>query len=333
MRQSTSEEKKQESADEVDTVPSPQDSSKQADLESKQERNILTPPEVTRYQREYGDTERKIEQYLQTKYKQQIESFDFFPRDILVRFVFGYKHMEEWYDYEERLAETEKWFAKYLQFHQDANYDHLLSTLSEKDITELAPATFIYGHDKYGHPVLWDDGRRYRKGGDLSIFKEKQTGNGDEGMMDKFVCFVVRKLHGIKIENTTKFGLENSAIGIYQHCAVIDMNGFSVTKALYERKLNEYMSRRGAEVSPEMLHKMYFINVPWMFVKAWNMLKTWISPITVEKTVILGSDYLHELCKDIDMEMIPKEYGGTGKWHIKYGDVASEVHEEKIISH
>ena len=293
--------------------------------------SINTPPEMAQYRLKYDETDIKLEQYLSEKYKDDIDKFQYFPDDIIVRFVLGYKHIGD-DNYDQRLQETDKWFSKYLIFHEKTDYDNLTTKLSKQELAELAPATFIYGNDKYGHPVLYDDGRRYRKNGDLSIFRNKD-GDADYDKMDLFIGFCIRKLHEVKLLNTKRYKLlddqknenpdkyKKRKIGIYQHCAVIDMKDFSVTKCLYERKINEYMTRRGAELSPEMLHKMYFLNVPWLFCKVWNIFKNFLHPVTVEKTIILGSDYIDELKKDIDINMIPKEYGGNGKWGIKYGDV------------
>ena len=289
--------------------------------------SIQTPPEMIKYQTEYDAIDKKLEEYLAQKYKQQIASLKYLPTDTIIRFVLGYKYIGN-ENYNQRLQETERWFSKYLEWHKNSDYDNITDKLTAKDVSILAPSTFVYGHDKYGHPILYDDGSRYRKGGDLSIFKHKQSGDADYETMDQFICFCLRKVRDMKQRNNKKYKLDKHKIGIYQHCAIIDLNGFSVTQFLYDRKINEYMTRRGAELSPELLHKMYIINVPWMFVKVWNIFKNFLHPVTVQKTMILGSDYIDELSKDIDIHMIPKIYGGKGKWQIKYGDSPDTFYDE-----
>ena len=44
-------------------------------------------------------------------------------------------------------------------------------------------------------------------------------------------------------------------------------------------------------------------------------------PNTIQKTHILGKNYLNELLKEIDINMIPPKYGGKGQWKINYGGI------------
>ena len=62
---------------------------------------------------------------------------------------------------------------------------------------------------------------------------------------------------------------------------------------------------------PERLKRLYMINAPYTFTTIWSMVRPWIDPVTVNKIKILGTNYLEELKKDIDLDQIPIEYGGT----------------------
>lgn len=61
---------------------------------------------------------------------------------------------------------------------------------------------------------------------------------------------------------------------------------------------------------PERLDHFFMINVPWYFTALWAIVKPWIDPVTAEKFVLLGSDYLDTLKKYIDESQIPTELGG-----------------------
>lgn len=61
---------------------------------------------------------------------------------------------------------------------------------------------------------------------------------------------------------------------------------------------------------PERLDHLFMINAPWYFTAIWSMLRPWIDPITAEKIVILGSDFLPTLLKYIDISQIPSDLGG-----------------------
>jgi len=53
------------------------------------------------------------------------------------------------------------------------------------------------------------------------------------------------------------------------------------------------------------------INAPYTFTTIWAMVKPWLDPSTAKKIKIIGSNYLDVLKKDIDVDQIPVEYGGT----------------------
>eukprot|EP00484_Ammonia_sp_Unknown_P012913 CAMPEP_0197068102 /NCGR_PEP_ID=MMETSP1384-20130603/184358_1 /TAXON_ID=29189 /ORGANISM="Ammonia sp." /LENGTH=98 /DNA_ID=CAMNT_0042505727 /DNA_START=1 /DNA_END=294 /DNA_ORIENTATION=- len=79
--------------------------------------------------------------------------------------------------------------------------------------------------------------------------------------------------------------------------------------------------RNTSEIFPETVHKIFIINAPWIFQQIWKICSSFLDEITVQKTNILGSDYLKELVKYIDITMIPKEYGGQGIWEPRPGNV------------
>ena len=95
-------------------------------------------------------------------------------------------------------------------------------------------------------------------------------------------------------------------------------------KVLKDRKIQEYYTKRGSLVAPEMVHKVYVINAPWVFQNVWKILKAFLHPNTIEKTKIVGKDYMDELLKEIDINMIPPIFGGRGKWKICEGYIPSD---------
>ena len=50
------------------------------------------------------------------------------------------------------------------------------------------------------------------------------------------------------------------------------------------------------------------------------MIKTFLDPVTADKTKILGKDFIAEMIRDINLDMIPHKFGGIGPWDIRYGD-------------
>ena len=60
----------------------------------------------------------------------------------------------------------------------------------------------------------------------------------------------------------------------------------------------------------EILCKFYLINAPWGFATAWNVIKRWLDPVTVDKIAIFGSAYQSTLLQQIPAENLPSQFGG-----------------------
>eukprot|EP01084_Bolivina_argentea_P312262 540600_1 len=282
------------------------------------QREIELAPEILEFNKTYNADKRdcRIEKYLLKKYYKKINSFATFPEDIILRFVIGYRHYD---DYNKRLRETDKLFKGYLKWHEKSNFDNILKIkcINNIEIKHYLHGSYIYGNDKYGHPLFWDDGLKTLSNADNSIHK-----NCGEKGMDNVTCYFARIMHEFKVATTKYYklnNLKNRNIGLYQHTIILNMNNFSFKRALSDRKIHEFYAQRFSELAPEMLHRMYVINAPFIFQAAWKIISAFLHPNTVKKTKILGNDYIHELSKEIDINMIPKKFGGKGKWKIRYG--------------
>mmetsp|Transcript_13615 Transcript_13615/g.21398 ORF Transcript_13615/g.21398 Transcript_13615/m.21398 type:complete len:425 (-) Transcript_13615:147-1421(-) len=318
---------------------------------------IATPPEALEFSKwyNYDGMDAKIEQYLLRKYEQDITSLPHFYDDIVIRFVIGYRHVAKTaQDFNKRAAETEKLFKEYLVFHKRTNFDRLLATspvfkINNVEIKQYVAGMYVYGADKFGHPLLWDEGAKYRKDADLSL--HRHCGQVE---MDTVLSYIIRLLHELKIAtnqhygfpvgikciadhvhtntdedsktkdvaaNSNKGGDEFRQIGVYRHCIIFDMKGFSSKRVLKDIKIHEYYTKRGSFIAPDIVHRVYVINAPVVFLSVWKMLKGFLHPNTVEKTLILGKDYLPQLLKEIDIHMIPPRFGGKGQWQVNDGDI------------
>mmetsp|Transcript_59484 Transcript_59484/g.53563 ORF Transcript_59484/g.53563 Transcript_59484/m.53563 type:complete len:340 (+) Transcript_59484:484-1503(+) len=220
--------------------------------------------------------------------------------------------------FSERKKETELHFKTYLRYHSDNHYDDILTNEmlnSNKSLSSLqddikALPLFVYGQDKEGHPIFWDDGSAYSKGASLSIFKE------DMKRVGIFRARLMKRMHNLKLCASKHYGKM-----IYKHCLVMDLDKFNAKQFVKDRKFHEQNTKDISDLFPEVLHRLYIINAPWAFRSAWKVIQTFLHPITVEKTKILGKDYINELQRDINLDMIPYKFGGIGPWDITYGDV------------
>ena len=64
-------------------------------------------------------------------------------------------------------------------------------------------------------------------------------------------------------------------------------------------------------VHPPLQHKMLIINAPFWFSGAWGGVKNVMPKETREAACVRSTNYLGELTKHIDLEQIPREYGGS----------------------
>merc|ERR1712176_1379865 len=95
---------------------------------------------------------------------------------------------------------------------------------------------------------------------------------------------------------------------------VMDFAKFSVSDFYVNRAFNVWNLKSMSQLHPETMHKLFIFNAPWSFQMIWNICKQFVDDITLQKTIILGADYMDELLKHISIEMIPKEFGGKGIW-------------------
>lgn len=61
---------------------------------------------------------------------------------------------------------------------------------------------------------------------------------------------------------------------------------------------------------PETLGKTCIINAPFYFQAVWSIVKQLLQPRTVNKVTLLGTKYMDELTKFVDIESIPEYMGG-----------------------
>ncbi|KAI1177013.1 CRAL-TRIO domain-containing protein [Nemania sp. FL0916] len=66
---------------------------------------------------------------------------------------------------------------------------------------------------------------------------------------------------------------------------------------------------------PETLDRIFIIGAPYFFSTVWGWIKRWFDPVTVSKIFILSDhDVLPVLTTFMDLEDIPKNYGGKLDW-------------------
>mmetsp|Transcript_23966 Transcript_23966/g.38025 ORF Transcript_23966/g.38025 Transcript_23966/m.38025 type:complete len:418 (+) Transcript_23966:31-1284(+) len=272
----------------------------------------------------FNESDWKMFNKIRAKYGSRLDVF--YPDDI-TRFVQGYSHEKE------REVETFKRIDALLkrgfepETHKDEwDFRHILDEAmpnnEEEDSLKTWPV-FMYGYDKYGHPVMYDE---------IGNSNPADLDACFDGKIRKLKTFrfrVLRRLHNAKRIQTMRYGYDGSVNdkgglnAITKHCIVMDMKNFyakSLT-AKYRRLVQEIIGDE-SNLWPNTLETMYIVNAPWPFRFAWKIISNFVHPITVKKINILGSDYLSTMTQNIAKDQIPASYGGDGKLPIKLGYVA-----------
>lgn len=93
-------------------------------------------------------------------------------------------------------------------------------------------------------------------------------------------------------------------------CTIMDLKGVGLSKVSAVYAYVKQASAISQNYYPERLGRLYIINAPWGFSGAFNIVKSWLDPVTVEKIHILGSGYKKELLAQVPAENLPKLFGG-----------------------
>ncbi|KAI9044478.1 SEC14 family lipid-binding protein [Aspergillus affinis] len=94
-------------------------------------------------------------------------------------------------------------------------------------------------------------------------------------------------------------------------CTIMDLKGVGITSIPSVYGYVRQASGISQNYYPERLGKFYLINAPWGFSGAFNVVKGFLDPVTVDKIHILGSDYKKKLLEQVPAENLPVEFGGS----------------------
>lgn len=201
------------------------------------------------------------------------------------------------------------------------------------------------GFDQQGHPVVYDE----IASSDTKKVDAAFTPKSDDPME---LCRVYRYRFHRRLANAKRIQSEKLDTLMFKHVLVFDLKGFSsahfgakyraiVQGVIGDEQFGALLSPNAMQcesaslmwcalnrnVFPETLYKCILVNSPWAFRMIWSIISNFIDPITYEKIKVLGSDYLGEMQKIINIDQIPPKYGGKGTKAIKLGHSADLPHD------
>eukprot|EP01084_Bolivina_argentea_P248872 416395_1 len=243
---------------------------------------------------------------------------------------------------------------KYLEMYDEYSLKNIrcIPLKNEETLINAWPM-YLYGYDKYGHPVFYDDLVSLNLPKVVKIFAdvandlEDTNSNGDtetdelikkdqhKEMLD--LCRQFRLKFYAKMSYIKQLQSKKYDTTIFKHILVMDLANFSYLQIASNFSLFSEIAKavltNEQMLYPETLYKLYLINCPWSFTFCWKILSTVIDEKTLTKIKLLGADYLKEMLIDINIDQIPKKYGGKGMWKIKLGTMCDmNVIDENIVN-
>ncbi|CAE6429644.1 unnamed protein product [Rhizoctonia solani] len=116
---------------------------------------------------------------------------------------------------------------------------------------------------------------------------------------------------------------------------ILDVKGISPLSFFKNRDYIFQAANIGENYYPETLHMLYIINVPPLVPQIIDIVKSWLTDATIERIVVLGSNYKKTLLEQIPAENLPADLGGAcscpggcalsdeGPWNVpKYKNLA-----------
>ncbi|THU86219.1 CRAL/TRIO domain-containing protein [Dendrothele bispora CBS 962.96] len=184
-------------------------------------------------------------------------------------------------------------FVATLRWRDEFNVEAACKEEFPKDI--FGNLGHIYGHDKQGHPVVYNV---YGGHQDVTVvFSDVQR------FLRWRVAFMEKSLESLDFET------------VDQQIQIHDYEGVSMSSrdANSKQAASEASSIFGAHY-PEMLYKKFFINVPGYLSWIFWLFKPILPAKTFSKMAVVGSG-AHAIGKEllplIDAKELPKRYGGT----------------------
>jgi len=249
-----------------------------------------------------------------------------------------------------RSAEIFHLIELYLSYFDDFDLANILDAelKDEQKLLEAWPI-YMYGRDKQGHPVFYDELPSSDIANLFKVFtaaaaKEDEAKNSESDKMNSneskhddaddeygFSFDSVSRLWRrfrfkfyARLSREKQLESARRETTILRHVLVWDLRNFSYRRFAAHFSM---LVRIGKTVItdeqlmfPETMHRVLLVNAPWSFALLWKVISTVIDTGTATKIKIVGADEsLAAMLEVIDIAQIPNRYGGEGPWEVRLG--------------
>lgn len=192
-------------------------------------------------------------------------------------------------------------FENFMEFRKTEDVENIenFDFKEKNEIKKIYPHGY-HQYDKKGRPIYIEIISKCDIDGVLKLTNE-----------ERFKKYYIKEYERTLLYRFPCCGLKHNKI-IEQSCTIICAKGLGLS--MLTGKTKSFMriaSDIGQDYYPEMLGNLYIINSGFFFNAVWSIVKSFIDEKTAKKVTILGSDYLKELTKFIDMNNFPKLLGGN----------------------
>eukprot|EP01004_Peranema_trichophorum_P007036 NODE_582_length_2575_cov_57.435155_g497_i0.p1 GENE.NODE_582_length_2575_cov_57.435155_g497_i0~~NODE_582_length_2575_cov_57.435155_g497_i0.p1 ORF type:complete len:732 (-),score=117.64 NODE_582_length_2575_cov_57.435155_g497_i0:223-2418(-) len=204
--------------------------------------------------------------------------------DLIYRFIIAHKGDKD-------VARTT--LKEYIDWRSSYKTDNIRSEPFPHEIADLWPCWF-YGKDKKGNPLYF----------------EKPNQTSIRTLLEKFDAQQLVRWHIYTMECGRAL---YKSMGKDRITVVFDLSGVGMSVML-DRKVLALLKenvKSDQAMYPEHLHTMFIINAPGAFTMLWKMIVPLLDPRVRKKIHIADKHYLTEMQEYIDVDQLPKEFGGT----------------------
>ncbi|KAI0910841.1 CRAL-TRIO domain-containing protein [Ustulina deusta] len=231
-----------------------------------------------------------------------------------------------------RFLRARKWvphdaYGQFSETEKFRNANEIEKLYATIDIDSYEASRKLYprftGHrDKRGIPIYVFQIRHldakavadYEKSTETTYSKAKTDGKTPPKLLRLFALY----------ENLTRFvqplssecvDRENPQTPISLSTNIVDISHVSLRMFWNLKAHMQAASQLATAHYPETLDRIFIIGAPYFFSTVWGWIKRWFDPVTVSKIFILSDhDVLPVLTTFMDLEDIPKNYGGKLEW-------------------
>ena len=122
-------------------------------------------------------------------------------------------------------------------------------------------------------------------------------------MMDSYVTYLETAFAMCRVASVRSGRMQRAH-------TIVDASDVSLSHATNVRVIKA-VAKIGTSYYPEIMKKVWIVNVPWAFAAVWSLVSPMLPEHTRNKVAILGKNFLPQLALEIDESQLPPLLGGT----------------------